>query len=79
MGSIATIKPGMTRGQLLGLLRTEGGLYTRTQGRYVYKRCPYIKVIVKFEPTPTRDDINFDPNDKIVEISKPFLEYPIFD
>jgi hypothetical protein len=77
MRSISTIKPGMTRRQLLRVLKTEGGLYTRSEGRYVYKDCPYIKVIVKFQPTD--DNMEFGPGDKIVEISQPFLEFPISD
>ena len=77
MRSISTIKPGMTRRQLLRILTTEGGLYSRREGRYVYKHCPYIKVIVKFQPSD--DSMDFGPDDKIVEISKPFLEFVISD
>jgi hypothetical protein len=77
MRSISTIKPGMTRRQLLRVLTTEGGLYSRRVGRYIYKRCPYIKVIVKFQPSD--DSMDFSPDDKIVEISKPFLEFVISD
>ncbi|MGH9496765.1 MAG: hypothetical protein ACRD3B_17335 [Candidatus Sulfotelmatobacter sp.] len=77
MQSIATIKPGMTRRQMLRLLTSEGGLYSRREGRYVYKQCPLIKVTVKFEPID--EGMDFNPGDKIVEISKPFLEFAIAD
>jgi len=77
MKSIATIKPGMTRQQLLRILTTEGGLSTRSQRRYVYKHCPYIKVDVKF--SPSGEGPGERPDDKIVEISRPYLQYAIYD
>lgn len=77
MQSIATIKPGMTRRQMLRLLASEGGLYSRREGRYVYKQCPLIKVTVKFEPID--QGMDFSPGDKIIEVSKPFLEPTIAD
>jgi hypothetical protein len=83
MRSIATIKPGMARKDLLGVFTEEGGLSTRTQRRYVYKDCPYIKVNVEFSPT-AETDANQDastenPEDRIVKISRPYLEYSIVD
>ena len=53
MRSISTIKPGMTRKDLFRIFVEEGGLSTRSQRRYVYKHCPYIKVDVEFS---TADD-----------------------
>ena len=83
MHSIAAIHPGMTRKDLLRIFAEEGGLSTRSQRTYVYKHCPYIKVQVEFSPA---DDLsgNHDPTaenpaEKIVKISKPFLEYSIMD
>src|SRR6267378_8709926 len=43
-----TIKPGMTRSDLLKVFTTEGGLSTRTHRTYVLKQCPTIKVDVEF-------------------------------
>ena len=83
MRSIATIQPGMTRKDLLRLFTTEGGLSSRTQKRYVYKHCPHIKVDVEFFPADDlrgeQDPMADNPADKIVKISKPFLEYSIMD
>jgi hypothetical protein len=83
MRSIATIKPGMTRKELFGVLAEEGGLSTRTQRRYVYKHCPYIKVDVEFSPVDEigtgQDATSENPDDKIVKISRPYLEYSITD
>jgi hypothetical protein len=65
----ATIKPGMTRSDLLTVFATEGGLSTRTHQTYVLKQCPMIKVDVEFEVSGKEAE------DKITGISRPYLEY----
>lgn len=70
---IDTIKPGMTRSDLLNVFTTEGGLYTRTHGTYVLKQCGIIKVDVEFSISGSEAE------DKIRQISKPYLEYGITD
>jgi hypothetical protein len=81
MRSLSTIKPGMTRKDLSRILDTDGGLSFRAQGRFVYRRCPYIKVDVEFSPVD--EDANsyphWNPDDKIIKISRPYLEYPSSD
>ena len=82
--SIATIKPGMTRQNLLKIFGEEGGLSTRTQRKYVYKQCPSIKVDVEFSPVDAAGDgktrqYEENPDDKIVKISRPYLEYSFSD
>lgn len=77
MRSIATIKPGMTRRELLRVFTTEGGIFTRKKQRYAYRHCPYIKVEVDFSPLDDAQQLS--PDDKIVKISRPFLEYSIMD
>jgi hypothetical protein len=74
------VKPGMTRQQLLIVFREEGGLSTRTQRRYAFRECPYIKIDATFEPVgPFSSNFNESPNDRISKLSKPFLEHPIVD
>ena len=83
MRSISTIKPGMTRKDLFTVFTEEGGLSTRTRRSYVYKYCPYIKVDVEFSPA----DIDAyphaaateNPEDRIVKLSRPYLEYAHMD
>ena len=77
---VATIKPEMLRKDLSRVFTTEGGISTRTQRTYVYRQCPYIKVTVDFEPT-TNPSTDFDqrPNDRIIRISQPFIQYSIMD
>ena len=81
MRSILTIKPGMTRKDLFKVFKEEGGLSWRTQRKYVYKECPYIKVDVEFTPVGNEDNPRAEemPEDKITSISRPYLEYSITD
>ena len=78
-----TIKPGMTRWDLLNVLRTEGTPRPRfTVGggppqvlreSFVSQDCPYLRIDVEFEPVAGRDDV---PNqDVIVKVSKPYLQF----
>jgi len=76
-----TIKPGMTRWDLLHVFRTEGGVRTmfRKEGgppgllreTFVSQDCPNFKIDVEFK------SVNFDlPNqDVIVKVSKPYLQF----
>ena len=77
---IETDKVVMTRADLLKVFTEEGGLSTRTWRRYVYRDCPNIKVDVEFEPMDeVGNKLVQSPNDKIVKISKPYLEWSIID
>lgn len=80
MDSIETIKPGMTREDLSMVFTTEGGLSSRLRRTYVYKQCPYVKVTVEFEAGANPDDhLTEMPEDRIVKISMPFLQYSVTD
>ena len=82
---VSSIQSGMTRAELLRVFTTEGGLSTRDEQRYVYRRCPLIKVMVTFRrPADADDDWGGAPEEErmgdiIQSISKPFLEYSIMD
>jgi hypothetical protein len=75
LNQIETIKPGMTRGDLTKTFREEGGLSTRSHGKYVFKGCPYIKVDVVF----TSSDNDQLTENRIVSISRAYLEYTVWD
>ena len=77
-GRMETIKPGMTRWDLMQVFRTEGGRQTfRMEGEpsalretFVSQDCPYFKITVEFQPkigSPNRD--------VIVKISKPYVQF----
>src|SRR5207245_3207432 len=55
---IETIKPGMTREDLLSVFTTEGGLSTGLHRTFVSRDCHYFKVDVEFEAVgrPNRDE-----------------------
>jgi hypothetical protein len=81
-----TIKPGMTREDLLKVFKMEGGISTRSQRTFVSRDCPYFKVDVEFKPVarPDRDNAVFltsveDNRDIIVKLSKPYLQFTIAD
>lgn len=69
----ATIKPGMTRSDLLRVFTREGGISTRTHQTFVLKQCPTIKVDVEFSISGN------EAGDKITQISKPYLGYGVYD
>lgn len=72
------IKPGMTRADLLAVFTAEGGLSNARQRTYVHRLCPYIKVAVEFSVAQA-DILNEKPDDVILKVSKPFLEYSVMD
>ncbi|MGC4013452.1 MAG: hypothetical protein QM755_02880 [Luteolibacter sp.] len=70
------LKAGSKRIDLDPHFTTEGGISTASQRTYVSKRCPYIKIQVRFQPVNARKE---SPEDTILEVSKPFLEYAVID
>jgi len=79
IAAASDIKPGMTRADLLRVFRTEGGISTRTLRTYVLKNCPYIKVDAEFVASKQSDPTTERLDDKILKISKPYLEYSHMD
>ncbi len=81
-----TVRVGMTRAQMANVFERAGGLYllpitAPLSGVYSYRKCPYFKVNVDFQPVRKAQKDKFgsvwtpeDPKDVITKISKPFLE-----
>ena len=70
-----TIKPGMTRWDLLHVFRTEEGVPNRREvgltglrETFVSQDCPYFKIEVEFQSTFGGGD-----RDVIVKVSKPYV------
>jgi hypothetical protein len=81
-----TIKPGMTRAELLKVFTTEGGLSTGLQRTFVSRDCPYFKVDVEFKAfgRPDRDPdgrvtLVEDNRDIIAKVSRPYLQFGVKD
>jgi hypothetical protein len=82
---VSSIQPGMTRAEMLRVFTAERGLSTRDGQQFLYRRCPYIKVIVNFRK-PDDADVDWGNapeeewnGDLILSISKPFLETSVPD
>jgi len=71
-----SMKPGMTREDLLRFFTTEGGLSTQKWRTFVNNRCPYIKIDVGFALTESKEE---RPTDVITKITKPYLSWSIGD
>jgi hypothetical protein len=81
-----TIKPGMTRKELLVVFTTEGGLSTPVRRTFVSRDCPYFKVDVEFEAVgrPGRESngrvtMVEGAQDRIINLSKPYLQLSVMD
>jgi hypothetical protein len=72
--SMQTVRVGGTRSELLKIFTTEGGLSTPSRQTYIYRHCPYIKVDVQF--AAGNEEL---PTDKVVDISRPYLDWSIAD
>ncbi|MBC7797894.1 MAG: hypothetical protein H7Z37_13555 [Pyrinomonadaceae bacterium] len=80
LSDIEKIKVGMKRKDLDKMFSVDGGISTTNPQRFVYEQCNFIKVEVKFEFIDTSNRFPKDsPDDKINEISKPYLEHPFYD
>ena len=78
-----TIKPGMTRKELLVVFTTEGGISSALHRTFVSRDCPYFKVDVEFEavvrPQGQGGRLVEGSQDRIAKISRPYLQFSIFD
>ena len=81
-----SIKPGITRDDLLKIFATEGGLSTCLHRTFVSRDCPYFKVDVEFQAVgrPDRDSdgrvtLEEDDRDIVVKISRPYLQFTVAD
>lgn len=77
---IETIKVGMTRNDLSAVFTIEGGISTRTQQTFVFRKCLYIKADVTFRVQDANDALAVDEKtDIITSISKPYLQWAVGD
>ena len=73
------IKPGMTRGDLLRVFTSQGGLSTGLQETFASQDCPLFHVNVEFtavgRPTHDKDRVTLSKSnqDLIARISTPYL------
>ena len=79
MNEANSIKPGMSKADVLKVFMKDGGLQPYSPQRFVLQRCTMIKVDVTFDVPDGADlrPITMDSQVKIKSISKPYLE-PMF-
>jgi hypothetical protein len=75
LSEMQKIKRGMTRADMERLFIPDGGFQIYGATRYVYRECPFFKVDAEFERAPNSPRAG-GPRDKVVKISKPYVEYP---
>jgi hypothetical protein len=76
---VRELKPGVLRSQLEKDFELDGGMQSAATSRYVLKTCHYIKIDVSFSGDGINDRTEFLPTDKMVTVSKPYLEFPVKD
>ncbi|HZS08400.1 MAG TPA: hypothetical protein VFD58_26440 [Blastocatellia bacterium] len=75
-----SIKPGMTRADLMTVFEMDGGFDRIPASRYVLKSCKMIKVEVEFDTQYGRAYKETpDAKLKITRISRPYLEHQFMD
>ncbi len=79
LAKVDGLKPGDSRAKVESDFELDGGLQFSEHGRYSWKRCPFIKIDVKFSSTGMKQTPEFLPEDEIVSVSKPYVEYPFTD
>lgn len=79
MTSLSQLQNGDSRLKAEQEFQLDGGLHTAQQGTYVYQKCHTIKVDIQFTGQEVGTKPGFLPSDKIIGISRPYLESPFYD
>ncbi len=77
--AVRQLGPGASRQQLDVEFEMDGGLQDMRGSRYVYRRCHSIKIDVRFEKAPEGMGAETRPSDRLVSVSRPYLELPFAD
>jgi hypothetical protein len=78
--TVGRITKGSTRADVEREFRVQGGLFSRQDTIYVYRRCPQIGIRVTFLLDPSyRDFATGSPKDTVVSVSQPFIGYEVTD
>ncbi len=75
----AKLKPEMTRDKVEVNFVLDGGMQFERTSRYLFRKCSFIKVDVEFAERGAGSPKEFSATDRVVKVSRPYLEYPAFD
>ncbi|MGH9864242.1 MAG: hypothetical protein ACRD4H_02385 [Candidatus Acidiferrales bacterium] len=70
---------GVTRREVDKNFKLDGGMQSFSTSRYVYSKCEYIKLDIDFKHAVPGNPAVPSPDDTVVKISKPYLQYPMTD
>jgi hypothetical protein len=75
-----SIRPGMSRAELLRVFKEDGGFQSIPATRYILRSCDMIQIEVKFD-TEYGQAYKDKPDEdlKITKVSRPYLKYPSMD
>ena len=79
MQSLEKLHNSSTRKEVELNFELDGGLQTGQWTRYVFRKCHLIKVEVRFSGEASESGVQFLPTDKVVSISRPYLDLPFAD
>jgi hypothetical protein len=75
LAEIQGIRSGMKRADVEKVMQTEGRRFSPAWGHYVHKECRYFKVDFEFTYSRSKDgQALWSPDDRIVKISRPYLD-----
>jgi hypothetical protein len=83
--AMESVKPGMTRADLLRVFDGEGGISSPSRRTFVYRECRMFKVAVEFDLADKSHDRDGratgkeSPRDAITKISQPFIAREALD
>jgi hypothetical protein len=80
ISAVGKLKEGSIRSEVERDFILDGGLQSRGTSRYIFKNSRYIKIEVTFSNDERSGSwIDGSPEDRVVNVSKPYLEYPFTD
>jgi len=82
LADLQSIKQGLTRRDVEMRLDRAGGLSSPSRGTFVHRECVYFKVDVEFQFERDPNDMGrakWSPDDKVVNVSRPYLAYGVTD
>jgi len=80
LAAVGRIRSGSTRADIEREFRVQGGLFSRKDTVYVYRRCPEIKIRVTFSFNLSDGlFVTGSPKDTVVSVSEPFIGYEVKD
>jgi hypothetical protein len=83
LADFEAVKVGMTRSEIDSKFRMDGGLQALVSPiRYAHAACPYFKIDMEFDFKRNPADQNRPikgKDDKVIRVSKPYIERPFVD